>query len=175
MINEEPEKKEDSEVPDFADDLFWQDFSRELRGMLHRSETPVPEKNSAGASRAAAPKNHSATEQTPLRRNKTCLSFSRCAEIGRETANSSAPEKAHLENCRFCVGRVEKFAANPLPMPPKKDKTAVAAIVSPDQSTKKSLWARLFSPSNENSQNRRLKLTLSFAGLAIILCGKIKL
>ncbi len=171
LNNEEPEKKENHAVPDFADEAFWQDFSRELRRLLEPAEAPplgfvatVPD----AATKPSGTKRQ--TERRPLRRGKSCLSFSRCSEIG-SAAVSSAAERAHLEICRFCVRRIEQFGINPLPAVPKTENVKIEAKIAPLPSPKKPFWARLFPLFDDNSKTRWSPTAFGLAGLAAILFG----
>lgn len=164
MSNEEPEKKEISEVPDFADESFWRDFSRELHRMMTKAENSPPKLS-------AANQNAAADGEKAARRGAECLSFARSAEIGRDANVGTAPEKTHLENCRTCARRVAQYTAQPLPAPPSKSAVKIETPISPARTPPESLWARIFSPPSANRTRTRSALSFGLTGLAAILLG----
>lgn len=91
------DEKSEKQISDMDDERFWDDFSRELWFMFKKAE--------------AAPDFTTEKPQSGARKN--CLTFNRCAEIGRTQINPSDSEKKHLQNCRFCTRRIQKYGILP--------------------------------------------------------------
>lgn len=72
-------------MPGFEDERYWQRFEKELWTLL-RKQKPISPK---------------AVEN--------CLTFARCRELATATENVFGFELQHLDKCRFCESRVQKF------------------------------------------------------------------
>lgn len=167
-MNKEQREKSNHQSPDEADEQFWQDFSRDLWLLFKRAEN-LPDAEAENLLAGETIKLSELKNTPNLREN--CLTFTRCDEIGKRQNSVSAAEKTHLQDCRFCARRVERFGASPLSALPKKDDAEIEAAISPIQPPKKSLWSRLFPSAGENSRLIWSPLTFGLAGLAIILFG----
>lgn len=121
------EKESKNRLPDADDEQFWDDFSRELWFMFKRAED-APDLTA---------------EKPAASSRENCLTFDRCAEIGRKRFAPNESEKAHLRDCRFCARRVEKYAALP-PLETAAPETIEAAPVGEPARKKKSWWEGIF-------------------------------
>lgn len=139
MNKEETESALENQIPDPADEQFWDDFSRNLWMMFKKAESFNAEVAENIEFSAESSDDFLPDYQSALR--ETCLTFTRCAEISRLPAEVSKAEKSHLQNCHLCARRVEKsrVAAEPR-------ETMETAENTEKKTVEKSWWKGIFQP-----------------------------
>lgn len=137
-------------MPDDSDEQFWDDFSRDLWVLLKKSEDfeAVESENLIINNTAEIPNSR-----------ENCLTFTRCAEIGQQQFAVSDVENAHLQDCRFCARRIEKFGELP--------KTVIQEAIE-EKPAKKSWWSNFFSAISEAATFDWLSGKLVAASLAVV-------
>ncbi len=169
MDNEEQKKISNRETSDEADEKFWQNFSRDLWLLFKKAEDLPTTENANLSTDKTDETTESAGRENTRNLRENCLTFTRCDEIGKRRNAASGAEKTHLEHCRFCARRVERFGVNSPPMPSREAAIEKqTAILPPSLPPKKSFWARLFPPTGGNLKTNRLRLSFGLAGLALI-------
>jgi hypothetical protein len=153
MNKKELDEELENQIPDADDEQFWDDFNRELWFMFKKAEdfsdvemdSQIFEDVSESVERA-------------VNSREKCLSFERCAEIGQKNAKISDAERLHLQDCRFCPRRIEKFGELP--------QIATIENESDENLPKKSFWSGILSQAD--SFFNQISGKLVFASLATI-------
>ncbi len=170
MNNKETDKEVENQAPDADDERFWDDFSRELWFMFKKSEdfSDIETENQMFEDIGETVETVK-PELTPNSR-ENCLIFARCAEIGQKHSEISGDERLHLQDCRFCARRIEKFGE--LPELVSVENTSAQAV---ENLPKISWWSNillylntLFSQITGNLVFASLA-TIAIFGLAIII------
>jgi hypothetical protein len=165
MENEKINKEIKNPLSEIPDDEISDELNRRLWVLLKKSEDQADEEavNLGGGDLSPKFEALDSLEKSGIKNQ--CLSFARCAEIGQQKARLSKTEETHLESCRFCERRIEKFGEVPAFVPIETAAQTESTIVSP---VEKPRWTDIFSKLGKFSFFDLFSRRLVLAGLALI-------